>query len=165
MSVEFVKTVDFPTKSKTDDVENHYLEGIVASRHHAFSTYNKYNKIIADKTLDERFRCGDIDAAQCMGLDVELRFFHAFKDKLHLVPALDCGDNTDFVGLVKGKLVRFDVTKNVDYKRKFWEKYLKYKYHVVAVWDCESNTWSYYVADKIQRNLVEVKKHTKISKR
>lgn len=143
---------DLPETSGIDTLEVHYLEGMQLSRHHIFSHYNKYgNFYAAGKIADSRFVDGDIDISHNIGLSAELQFYHQFKARFNLVPSLDCGDNTDFVGEIKGHLVRFDVTTNLGYKHDDWEKYTKYKYHLIVLWDEKDNKWSCFVADKTSR--------------
>jgi hypothetical protein len=50
------------------------------------------------------------------GLKAELDFFERSKDELSLVLALDIGDATDFVSIQNGRMVRFDITTNLDFK-------------------------------------------------
>ena len=135
-----------------EPLDTHYLEGMNSSRHHVFSVYNKYGSLTgANNVLDKRFESNDIEDKQCLGLAAELQFYHTFKDKAQLVPTLDCGDNTDFVGELKGHLVRFDVTTNLLPKKKKWERYLRYKYHYIAVWNKDEGSWSFWVAKKNQQ--------------
>lgn len=79
-----------------------------------FSTYHKYGLTVAERVLDAKAdvigRCGSV------GLKAELQFYHANKDSMQLVPTLDCGDKTDFVGSYRNRFVRIDVTTNVNYK-------------------------------------------------
>ena len=134
---------------KIEPLDTHYLEGMNSSRHHVFCVYNKYGSLKgANNVLDRRFEANEIEDKQCLGLSAELQFYHAFKDKAKLVPTLDCGDNTDFVGVIRGHLVRFDVTTNLSPKKKHWDRYLRYKFHYIAVWNKAENSWSFWVPRK-----------------
>jgi hypothetical protein len=46
---------------------------------------------------------------------LELVGTHA--QEFQLTPALDCGDHTDFTGLISKEIFRFDVTTNAEYKK------------------------------------------------
>ena len=74
-------------------------------------------------------------------------FYHRFKDLLSLVPTLDCGDHTDFVGLVNGKLIRLDVTTKLETKHP--EDYRR-KYHYIVVYDTDSpmEEWKFFILGK-----------------
>ena len=144
MSVTFIDKL--PKKSEVTLMFDRYFEGMELTRHHVFSTYNKYQnsdaKTIADNVLCNRLKDGDVEVAQYVGLVAELEFYHAFRDKLHLVPALDCGDHTDFVGIRGGKLIRFDVTINLSKKNP--KDYTHMDNHIVAVWDGQNHSCEYY---------------------
>ena len=155
MSAMFIN--EFPKKSEVTLTLNRHLENMTLSRHHVFATYNKYqnenpNKIAGNVLLD-RLNNGDVEQTQYIGLDAELEFYHAFKDKFQLVPALDCGDHTDFVGLWEGKLIRFDVTTNINKKRP--EDYTRHNNHIVAVWDDQQCSCEYYYVKDGQFVTVE----------
>ena len=150
MSVEFYN--DLPNIPEKDPLETQFLDGMLLSRHHIFAVYNKYGDVKkAGSVLDSCLEKRDIEFKQYHGLDAELQFYHAFKTKMNLVPALDCGDNTDFVGNIKGQLVRFDVTTNLSNKADRWKLYSQYKYHLLALWDFQNNHCSFFVADKGQQ--------------
>ena len=147
MRVTFINK--FPEKSEVTLALNRHLEGMTLSRHHVFSTYNKYqnedpNKIAGNVLLD-RLVTGDLEQTQYIGLDAELEFYHAFKAKLQLVPALDCGDHTDFIGMWEGKLIRFDVTTNLNKKKP--QDYSYFENHIVVVYDAQSRSFEYYYAE------------------
>ena len=150
MSATFIDK--FPKTSEVTRMLEWYFDGMILSRHHVFSTYNKYEnqdpQKCARKVLKDRLSEGDVELLQVFGLDAELEFYHLFREELQLVPALDCGDHTDFVGMLDGKLIRFDVTTNVSSKQKHWKNYIRYKNQVVVEWDVDNNSWSYYKADK-----------------
>jgi hypothetical protein len=143
---------DFPKDSEVTRMLDHYYDGMILSRHHVFSTYNKYEsqdpQKCAGNILTKRLNDGDVDLLQVFGLDAELEFYNAFKKNLQLVPTLDCGDHTDFVGMLNGQLTRFDVTTNVSSKQKYWKDYLRYENQVVVEWVVDNNDWMYYKADK-----------------
>ena len=147
MSTVFLN--ELPKKSKTAFIIEQKVEGMVSSRHHIFSSYHKFKdrnpREIADNVLMSRFKKGDLDQSQVIGVDAELAFYHEFKDELNLVPALDCGDHTDFVGMWEGKLIRFDITTNLSYKKP--EDYIYKEYHIVAVWDNQNNDCEYYYVE------------------
>lgn len=124
-------------------------DGMTLARHHVFSAYNyaqgrnrdAFNA--ADKAIDFQYKGDRIDANGGMGVGVELIFFQRFKDKLSLVPALDCGDHTDFVGIIKGKLIRIDVTTRLETKHP--DDY-KRANHYIVVYDTDSTkeTWKFF---------------------
>ena len=150
MSATFIDK--FPKTSEVTQMLERYFDGMILSRHHVFSTYNKYEKQNpqkkAGKILTKRLGEGDVELLQVIGLDAELEFYHLFKREHHLVPSLDCGDHTDFVGMLNGQLTRFDVTTNVSSKQKYWKDYLRYENQVVVEWVVDNNSWMYYKADK-----------------
>lgn len=116
-----LNSIDF--LSKYDPYELTVYDGMTLTRHHVFSAYNKAERedgdsvLSADHALLHQYKGVRVDTNSAMGVDIELKFYHRFRRSLQLVPALDCGDHTDFVGIAKGKLVRFDVTKNRNNKR------------------------------------------------
>ena len=91
-------------------------DGMTLARHHVFSAYNYAESRgldsfkFADKAIDVQYKGDRIDLLGGMGVGVELLFYRRFKKKLTLIPALDCGDHTDFAGFLNGKLIRIDVT-------------------------------------------------------
>ena len=54
-----------------------------------------------------------------VGLCAELAFYHRFKETMRLVPALDSGDHVDFVGVLKDKRIKIDVTTSLESKKRF----------------------------------------------
>ena len=92
MSVTFMDK--FPENSEVTRMFDHCYDGMILSRHHVFSTYNKCvtqnPQKCAGSTLTKRLNEGDVDLMQVFGLDAELEFYNAFRDKLQLVPTLDC---------------------------------------------------------------------------
>lgn len=113
-------STDFRLKS--DPYELTEYDGMILARHHVFSAYNKAMREngdgmeLAGKALAYQHDGNRIDTNPAKGVDVETRFYHRFRNSLNLVPALDCGDHTDFVGLVDGQLTRYDVTANLQNK-------------------------------------------------
>lgn len=111
-----MNAIDF--LSKYDPYELTVYDGMTLARHHVFSAYNKAERengngvSSADHALLHQYKGDRVDTNSAMGVDIELRFYHRFRKSLQLVPALDCGDHTDFAGMMEGKLVRFDVAKN-----------------------------------------------------
>ena len=88
-----------------------------SARHHSFSVYNKYNELgKAYSTLDMK-EYSQIPFHIKEGLRAELYFFHKFKETYNLIPALDCGDKTDFSGFIEEIPARIDVTTNIQLKR------------------------------------------------
>lgn len=61
-----------------------------------------------------------LDEAQirrnCNGIETELKFFCAKREPLLLIPTLDAGCQFDFVGMDKGQIKCYDVTKTVGAK-------------------------------------------------
>lgn len=154
MSVIFYDKL--PVRSSVDELEMHHLEGMTLVRHHAFAAYNKTRSHrCAQHIIDERFIKGDINEKQDIGVDLELRFYHDFKDKFDLIPALDCGEKVDFVGQIKGRMVWFDVTWNKS--KKDYRAYLNYKYHLVVEWDKVQGKWAWFVADAKQGKFRKVR--------
>ena len=153
----FDSSLDLPKDAGIDDLEKHYLDGIVLTRHHVYSTYNKNNDMaVAGKVLDSRVVDNDIDYLQCTGIDVELRFYHTFRPLFDLVPALDCGDHTDFVGVWKGKLVRFDVTSNASKKKDSLSNYLMRSNHIIVEWDKTKKRWRFF-RPNLEESRLELK--------
>ena len=145
MSVKFYDKL--PVRSSIDEEEIHYLEGMTLVRHHVFAAYNKTQSYhCAQHIIDKRFIKGNINKKQDVGIDLELMFYHDFKSKLDLIPALDCGDKVDFAGQIGGRMIRIDVTYNK--KDKDFMSYLKYKNHFVVEFDSEKRQWVWFVADK-----------------
>ncbi len=52
-----------------------------------------------------------------VGLTAEFHFYTKYGQGFQLTPSLDAGDKNDFVGIVRGKIARIDVTTNLDYKK------------------------------------------------
>ena len=156
MSVTFKDKL--PRESEVTRMFERYFDGMILSRYHVFSTYNKYAKQNpqkkAGKILTKRLGGGDVELLQVIGLDAELEFYHTFKGKYQLVPSLDCGDHTDFVGMLNGQLTRFDVTTNVSSKQKHWKNYIRYNNQVVVEWDEDNNSWLHYKADNGLSKLI-----------
>ena len=156
MSVTFIDKL--PKDSEVTRMFDHCYGGMILSRHHVFSTYNKYEndtpQEYAGNILTKRLNDGCVEIMQVLGLDAELEFYHLFREKLQLVPTLDCGDHTDFVGMLDEKLTRFDVTTNISFKQKYWKNYLHYQNQVVVEWSVDNKSWSYYNADKDSSKLV-----------
>lgn len=140
---------NLPNRTKKEPIDTHFLNGMQVSRYHLFCQYNKYGNLSwADDAIDKHFKNNDIEDKQSLGLSAELQFYYQFKDKAGLIPTLDCGDNTDFIGILKGHLIRFDVTTNLSLKKQYWDRYLRFKNHVIVVWNKEENSWSFWVARK-----------------
>lgn len=158
--LECSKMVEFldklPVRPK-DDLLVHQLEGIVRTRHHVFAAFNKYGVDVSKWANDTHFKSGDISESQAIGVDYEIIFYNSFRETLNLVPALDCGDHTDFVGFFKGHYLRIDVTGNIHEKQSSWSDYCKYIDHIVAVYDEASTEWSYYIPDEVKKCLVKVR--------
>ena len=104
-----------------------------------FATFNKGMKgqIDAFEYLEEYKK--KLTPQSYTGLKAELGFYRNYRRVYQLTPALDCGDHTDFTGLVSNEIFRFDVTTNVDYKElKNYEPFqkdsnAKYKIAVVDI--------------------------------
>lgn len=98
-----MNAIDF--LSKYDPYELTVYDGMTLARHHVFSAYNKAERengngvSSADHALLHQYKGDRVDANSAMGVDIELKFYHRFRRSLQLVPALDCGDHTDFVGI------------------------------------------------------------------
>lgn len=145
-----------PSRSK-DDLLAHQLDGMVLTRHHVFSAFNKHGVDTSKWANDAHYKSGDISESQTIGVNYEIIFYNSFRDELNLVPALDCGDHTDFVGFFKGHYLRIDVTGNIQEKQSAWCEYCKYQDHIVAVYDEASTEWSYYIPDGEKKRLVKVR--------
>ena len=151
---EFKFISQLPKSEKVDADERHFLNGMMLTRHHVFCCYNKCGLESAREVNNLRYAGHDISESQNIGLDYELIFFDAFRKELNLIPALDCGDHTDFVGFFKGEYLKIDVTGNLSEKQKCWENYRDDPNHLVAVYDKDKNEWSYYIADSAKQELV-----------
>jgi hypothetical protein len=159
MSVEFYSSL--PTTSRASLLEgNNQLEEMVLARHHVFAAYNKDGRDCADHALITRLR-GELTVRQCDGIDAELDFYESFRHDFDLVPALDCGDHVDFVGVWEGNLLRFDVTTNLGCKKV--EDYTKFENHIVAVWNGQSRSWDYFCAGDGKFVPVKAKRSNKMT--
>lgn len=154
MSINFIDKL--PVSSKSNDEVLHFLGGITGTRRHAFATYNKYGLNVGDKKVKEHYLHGDINEAQYIGVDLELKFYNDYKMKLDLVPALDCGDKVDFVGCIKGRLVRIDVTSKKSLKD--YKAYLMHKFHFVVEWNKITKRWAWFIADRNKKDFRQVSK-------
>lgn len=146
-----------PTIIKADTFEKHVMDDMLCVRHFVFATYLKYGYAAADAVLNSKYHDHVVGEDHCKGLDFELRFYHDFRDKLDLVPALDSGDHVDFVGILNGRLLRFDVTSNVSCKTSHWREYVKHKGHFVVTWIPGDDEWDFYYPDAKSRTLLPVK--------
>lgn len=136
-------------------------DGMTLARHHVFSAFNYGARKqlsphdMADDALLAENKEGRVDCNGGMGVGVELKFFEQFKDELKLIPALDCGDHTDFAGIYEDKMARFDVTTCLASKKP--ANYTR-ENHWVVVFDVETSSWSFYECDGIdfkQRTVVQ----------
>ena len=93
------------------------------TRAHLFATYRKKGYRGAKNLLDKKY--AKMFSRNCyLGLKAELYFYHTKKNCYDLVPALDCGDATDFSGIIDGHHARIDVTTNPKFKKlNNYEKY------------------------------------------
>ena len=137
-------------------------DGMTLARHHVFSSYNlahrkgRNEKESAEHALYESYKYGRVDLYGGKGIGVEILFFVRFGKKLNLVPALDCGDHTDFVGVWKGNMSRFDVTAQLNTKR---PEDFSDDNQIVVVYDCESKKecWRFYAVAKNRKfKLIKV---------
>jgi len=147
MKKDELRPIDF--MSKYDPYELTVYDGMTLARHHVFSAYNKAVRQFgdgvgsADHALLHQYKGDRIDTNAAMGVDIELKFYHRFRKSLRLVPALDCGDHTDFVGLAKGQIVRFDVTTNSKNKNPS-DYILKNQYVVEWSNNGKHDKWDFY---------------------
>lgn len=81
-----------------------------------FSKYHKNGFDIALKCLENVVK-NQIKFQAYVGLKAELYFYRDYIDEFKLTLSADVGDHSDFSGLYRGKVSRFDVTTNIDYKK------------------------------------------------
>ena len=140
-------------KHLCDHNELSVYDGMTLARHHVFSSYNlahrkgQNEKSSAEHALVESYKYGRVDLHGGKGIGVEILFLVRFGEKLNLIPALDCGDHTDFVGEWKGKMFRFDVTTQLNAKN---PEDFSGRNQIVVVYDCESKKecWRFYTVVK-----------------
>lgn len=84
------------------------------ARHHAFSMSDHSIDCVV-KILREEY--GSLPNQSLCGLIAELNFYHNYRKAFNLIPALDCGDKTDFVGFINKEIARIDVTTNPSFKK------------------------------------------------
>jgi len=126
-------------------------DGMTLARRYVFSSYNlacregRGGKESAEFALVESYKHGRVDLLGGKGVGAEILFFERFRSKLKLVPTLDCGDHTDFVGVLEGKMLRFDVTTQLRTKD---PKDYASRDQVVVLYDCDSDEecWKFYTA-------------------
>jgi len=152
--------VDLMNKSSSPLVCADY-DGMNLARHHVFSAFNYSKRTksnvedLAGEALLEENKIGRVDGNGGMGIGVELKFFEKFQDELKLIPALDCGDHTDFAGMYKGSIARFDVTTCRESKQA--SDYTRDN-HWVVVYDSNGGTWSFCSSDGIELSCEEIKR-------
>lgn len=114
----------------------HPAELYRSARAHVFSTYTKRGYASALKLLSQKY-AKELSRNCHVGLQAELYFYHAERERLDLVPALDCGDATDFSGIIDRQHARIDVTTNPKFKSLLnYEKYAhKGDPYYIAVYD------------------------------
>ena len=96
-------------------------------RQHPAAIYNEKRRILFSnfhKDLSETYSwlesyrsSGTLSHHACLGLKAELTFYEQHQKEFQLVVAGDVGDHTDFAGQVDGRIIRFDVTTNLDVKK------------------------------------------------
>jgi len=112
--------------------ENPSIELFNKARKHAFSVFNKYQSFEKAKFFLKDVRYSSLTPSSRKGLLAELLFYSKYKRELKLIPALDCGDKTDFTGEIEGRLSRIDVTTNLKYKQR--SNYEEFIYDNWAFW-------------------------------
>lgn len=140
-------------------------DGITLARHHVFSSYNlahrkgRNEKNSAEHALVESYKYGRVDLYGGKGIGVEILFLVRFGKKLNLIPALDCGDHTDFVGEWDGEMIRFDVTTQLNTKN---PEDFRDRNQIVVVYDCESKKecWRFYAV--VQGNKFKMIKELQV---
>ena len=133
MSITFIQ--DLPRRSSDTIPEISSSDEMLMARHHAFSTCHKCGKEAANQVILFRHNKQEISDHQCIGVDTELRFYDEFREKIRLVPALDCGDHTDYVGEWKNMMIRIDVTTNLKYKKV--SEYAEDENHLIVLWNIQ----------------------------
>lgn len=94
---------------------SHPAELYNKARHHAFSMLRYRGTDDVIKELSNIYV--DLPQEALCGLIAELRFYLNYSKLFKLVPALDCGDKTDFSGLINNEMARIDVTTNATFKK------------------------------------------------
>lgn len=133
----------------------HFQIGMLLSRHHVFSSYHENGYQVAADVCHKRFIGGDLDECGYVGLCAELAFYHRFKETMRLVPALDSGDHVDFVGVLKDKRIKIDVTTSLESKKRIWQHFASDNAHLIAVVNEAKNWCRFYQADKVQGEFRE----------